>query len=158
MKMVDGMSHEDFSYLHTWWNIRILLFLCFVFFLLISHKKFPSEVEHSLNKYIVFWCWWIYLWKELFWSFQDPVGLLPQHRLVHAHPCYGHVQRDPHLRHDKWHALQVWRHSLLVTMETCTHHYTRACKHTHTDMRRWGTRRCWPTQGCSVFTHVSSHG
>lgn len=38
---------------------------------------------------------------------QDPVGLLPQHRLVYAYPRYGHVQRDPYLRHDKWHLLQV---------------------------------------------------
>lgn len=38
---------------------------------------------------------------------QDPIWLLPQHRLVHAHPRHGHVQRDPYLRHDKWHILQV---------------------------------------------------
>lgn len=42
---------------------------------------------------------------------QDPVRLLPQHGLVHAHPRHGHVQRDPYLRHDKWHLLQV-RHEL----------------------------------------------
>lgn len=40
---------------------------------------------------------------------QDPVGLLPQHRLVHAHPGHGHVQRDPRLRHDQRHLLQVRR-------------------------------------------------
>ncbi|XP_069548663.1 alpha-N-acetylgalactosaminide alpha-2,6-sialyltransferase 3 isoform X2 [Brachyistius frenatus] len=32
---------------------------------------------------------------------KDPVRLLPQHRLVHAHPRHGHVQRDPRVRHDK---------------------------------------------------------
>ncbi|KAF6728088.1 Alpha-N-acetylgalactosaminide alpha-2,6-sialyltransferase 3, partial [Oryzias melastigma] len=35
-----------------------------------------------------------------------PVWLLPEHRLVHAHPRHGHVQRDPYLRHDKRHLLQ----------------------------------------------------
>lgn len=38
---------------------------------------------------------------------QRPVWLLPEHRLVHAHPRHGHVQRDPYLRHDKRHLLQV---------------------------------------------------
>lgn len=38
---------------------------------------------------------------------QDPVGLLPQHRLVHTHPGHGHVQGDPRLRHDQRHLLQV---------------------------------------------------
>lgn len=49
---------------------------------------------------------------------QDSVRLLPQHRLVHAHPRHGHVQRDPHLRHDKWHLLQVRRRlsSLLILL------------------------------------------
>lgn len=38
---------------------------------------------------------------------QDSVGVVPEHRLVHPHTGHGHVQRDPSLRNDQWHILQV---------------------------------------------------
>lgn len=57
--------------------------------------------------------------KNVSFCLKDPIWLLPEHRLVHAHPRHGHVQRDPYLRHDKWHLLQV-RHQLSLRQSSST--------------------------------------
>lgn len=95
---------------------------------------------------------WTYVWKALFLSLQDPVWFLPQHRLVHAHPCYGHVQRDPYLRHDKWHLLQVWHHSVIFTMETCIHYYTHIHKNIPSETL---LSKAWLLPFSSLYKHMA---
>lgn len=57
---------------------------------------------------------------SFFLCWQNYIGVIPQHRMVHPHLSHGYVQRDPRIWNDQRHLLQV---SLLFNF--CLYIYTK---------------------------------
>lgn len=96
-----------FTISHPHYKIHLVYILQFTQVLYFSLKEilqyFRSYIVDYLNIDHSNMCWndmMILCW-------QDSVGVISQHRLVHTHSGHGHVQGDPSLRHDQWHVLQV---------------------------------------------------
>lgn len=45
--------------------------------------------------------------KVFFFYWQDYLGVIPEHRMVHPYLSHGHMQGDPCVWDDQWHLLQV---------------------------------------------------
>lgn len=79
----------------------------------ITQEDVPRLVTFiSLNMTHCAWCesHECDLWRGFFCFFlrwQDYIGVVLKHRMVHPHLSHGHVQGDPGVRDDQWHLLQV---------------------------------------------------